>query len=401
MPKATCFPNAIDGERSFCHNQSMTVRTKTLSDRVPRTLRVRVKDKHAKTLSKMAFEVNQVWNAANEISRDFSWVPIPGVGYINLNTSEYDIQKELRSIRTERDMSIGAATVQSVIGQHARSRKQSHKNKLGWRSLSGAKRALGWVPFKKAGIKLVNGQIRFCGTHFSIWDSYGLAQHNLGTGSFSEDARGRWYFNTIVEVEVKPSEGKSAIGIDLGLKTVATCSDGITLEAKRLTNKHASALATAQRAHKARRVRAIHAKIKHARHDMLHKFSTMLVDRYGAVFVGDVSSVKLVKTRMAKSVLDAGWGMLREQLRYKAIARSVIFAEVNERNTTQTCSSCGVISASSPKGRAGLGIREWSCSTCGAQHDRDINAAKNILRLGHQALAVGIPLLPAQAAAAG
>jgi len=358
-----------------------------------KTLRIRIKDKHSNTLSKMAFEVNQVWNSANEISRDYSWVPIPEVGFINCGTSEFDLNKELRGIRKDRNLSIGAATVQSVIGQHARSRKQFHKNKLGWRSSSGAKRALGWVPFKKAGIKLVNGQIRFCGTHFSIWNSYGLAQHTLGTGSFSEDARGRWYFNTIVEVDVKPSEGKSAIGIDLGLKTVATCSDGLTLEAQCLTNKYATALAMAQRAHKVQRVRAIHAKIKHARKDMLHKFSTMLVDRYGAVFVGDVSSVKLVKTRMAKSVLDAGWGMLKEQLRYKAIARSVIFEVVNERNTTQTCSSCGIISANSPKGRAGLGIRVWSCSTCGAQHDRDINAAKNILRLGHQALEVGIPCL--------
>lgn len=76
-----------------------------------RTLRLRVKDKHSKQLSQWAYEVNQVWNAANELSAEYSWVPVPEVGYINCGTSEYDLNKELRSIRTERDLTIGAATV--------------------------------------------------------------------------------------------------------------------------------------------------------------------------------------------------------------------------------------------------------------------------------------------------
>ena len=67
--------------------------------------------------------------------------------------------------------------------------------------------------------------------------------------------------------------------------------------------------------------------------------------------------------------------------------------EVNETYTTQACSCCGCISSSSPKGRRDLEIREWTCAECGTTHDRDINAAKNILRLGHQSLTVGIPFL--------
>lgn len=366
-----------------------------------KTLRVRVKDKHSKVLSQWAFEVNQVWNAANALSAEYSWVSIPGVGFMNCQTSEYDLNKELRSIRKERGLSIGAATVQSVIAQHAKSRRQFKRNKLQWRCSSGSKRALGWIPFKAAGVKLVNGQIRFCGKFFGIWDSYGIKDVELGTGSFSEDARGRWYFNTTVKVEVKPSEGRVSVGIDLGLKTAATCSDGTLLERRRITDEFANKLAKAQRANKTKLIKTIHAKIKNSRNDAIHKFSTMMVENYGAIFMGDVSSSRLAKSRMAKSVLDTGWGMLKTQLEYKANARSVVYQEVNEKYTTQTCSSCGIISASSPKGRAGLGIREWTCAGCGTTHDRDINAAKNILRLGHQALAVGIPFLPAQAAAAG
>jgi IS605 OrfB family transposase len=363
--------------------------------------------------------VNQVWNAANALSAEYAWVPIPGVGYLNCNTSEYDLNKELKSIRQERALTIGAATVQSTIAQHAKSRRgkspialkgealqpghpgQFNKNKLRWRCSGGARKSLGWIPFKSAGIKLVNGQIRFCGQYFGLWDSYGLSRYDLETGSFSEDARGRWYFNTSVHVAATPSNGKSAIGIDLGLKTVATGSDGVVFERRRITDEFAQALATAQRANKRERVKAIHAKIKQSRKDAIHKFTTFAVREYGVIFVGDVSSKSLVKTRLAKSVHDSGWGMLKTQLAYKAKARSVVFEEVNERYTSQTCSCCHEISANSPKGRAGLGIREWTCVKCGTQHDRDVNAAKNILALGHERLAAGIPTLPAQAAAIG
>ena len=92
-------------------------------------------------LSQFAYEVNQVWNAANEISAEYAWVPIPGVGYMNCGTSEYDLNTELKGIRAERGLSIGTASVQSVIAQHAKSRRQFKKNKLHWRASSGSKRA--------------------------------------------------------------------------------------------------------------------------------------------------------------------------------------------------------------------------------------------------------------------
>ncbi|EQC01761.1 transposase [Photorhabdus temperata subsp. temperata M1021] len=92
-------------------------------------------------------------------------------------------------------------------------------------------------------------------------------------------------------------------------------------------------------------------------------------------------------------MLDAGWAMLKTQLKYKAIARSVVFDVVNENYSTQTCSCCGAISDSSPKGRAGLRIREWTCVECGATHNRDRNAAMNILAAGHRRLVAGIAFL--------
>jgi IS605 OrfB family transposase len=224
-----------------------------------------------------------------------------------------------------------------------------------------------------------------------------LSKYELGTGSFSQDARGRWYFNVTVKAIGKPSEGHDSVGIDLGLKTTATCSDGFVFERRRITDEFAQQLAIAQSANKNIQIKSIHAKIKHSRSDAIHKFTTHMTDNYGAIFVGDVSSKKLVNTKMAKSVLDSGWGMLKTQLEYKAMARSVMFAEVNEKYTTQVCSHCKEISDNSPKGRASLRIREWFCALCNTWYDRDVNAAGNVLRLGHQSLVVGIPVLSVQA----
>lgn len=127
-----------------------------------------------------------------------------------------------------------------------------------------------------------------------------------------------------------------------------------------------------------------YARIKNRRKDFLHKLSTRLVEENELIVIGNVSAFRLAKTRMAKSVLDAGWSMFRTLLSYKAIARKVVFAEINEAYTTRTCSQCGA--RGGPQGREGLGVREWVCSACGAVHDRDVNAALNILRLGHQSL---------------
>ncbi len=363
----------------------MSIQTKTLS--------VRVKDRHAAVLRQMAFEVNQVFNLANEITSEaYSNAGVFGAQVPKWLTA-FDVQKMTTGIQRERGYSIGSATVQEVIAHHGKARKQFKRSRLRWRVSGGARRSLGWVLFKSKQAQWQNGCVKFAGHYFKVWDSYGLAGYKFRAGSFSEDSRGRWYFNICVEVATVHTTGATAVGIDLGLKDTATVSDGSKLIAGRFYRDLQPALGKAQQAGKKARVRAIYAKIKNRRKDALHKFSTALVNSHAAIFVGDVSSSKLAKTKMAKSVLDAGWAMLKTQLEYKAIARSVVFEVVNERYSTQACSCCGAISNNSPKGRAGLRIREWTCCECGTAHDRDVNAAKNILAAGHCRLAVGIPVL--------
>lgn len=338
-----------------------------------KTLKVRVRDKQCNLLNSMARSVNFVWNYINELSHR-------SIKERGVFLSAYDIQKYTQGAHKE--LGLHSHTVQYVGKEYATRRKQFKKSRLNWRKSGGVRRSLGWIPINTGMAKWKNGQVYYNGHYFKVWDSYGLSNYKFKTASFSEDARGRWYFNVVVEVEIAVPSGQDKIGIDLGLKDAATCSNGVKLEAGRFFRDLEDKLAVAQRANKRKRVKAIHAKIANRRKDTLHKFSNQLVQRCGEIYVGDVSPIKLVKTRMAKSVLDAGWGMLKTMLAYKCDHAGIVFKEVNESYTTQTCSSCGSLPDSRPKGIAGLGMRVWTCSDCGVTHDRDINAAKNILAVG-------------------
>jgi IS605 OrfB family transposase len=95
------------------------------------------------------------------------------------------------------------------------------------------------------------------------------------------------------------------------------------------------------------------------------------------IVCGDVSAKTMTQTAMAKSVLDASWSGFRSMLRYKAMRHGAIYVEADERGSSVTCSACGA--RGGPKGIAGLRVREWACGCCGVLHDRDTNAAVNLL----------------------
>jgi putative transposase len=349
-----------------------------------KTLKLRIKDKHVAWLRSLAREVNTVFNFCNEVSMKAS-NPYSGKPKW---LSGYDLQKLVAGATKGEDaLSIPSQTLQQVCEEYATRRKQFKKRRLNWRvsNPKSSKYSLGWLPFKKGAVAYKGGQVRYAGKLLSLWDSYGLEKFEFRAGSFSEDSRGRWYLNVAVQAEVEQSKGAASLGIDLGLKDAATCSDGQVLPSRWYRSEEA-ALATAQRAGKKKRVKAIHAKIANRRKDAMHKMSTKLVAQNAAIFVGNVASVKLVKTKMAKSTLDAGWAMFKTMLEYKSRQAGVVFEEVNEAWSTQTCSSCG--SVEGPKGQGELDVREWTCQTCGTHHERDINAALNIRAKGLAQLAV-------------
>ncbi len=361
-----------------------------------RVLRLRIKDKHAAVLRDRAMWVNQVWNFCNDLQQQV-WQRERRF------MSGYDFATYTKGAG-KAGIPLHSHTIQGIAEEFATRRKQFKKVKLRWRVSNGSRRSLGWIPFKASALQYRNGQLWMSGIAqpLSLWDSYGLANYALGPGSISEDARGRWYLNmTVKVVKQARSESKADLGIDLGLTSLASFSDPAlaNIEAKQFYRGAQEKLAMAQRARKKRLVKSVHAKIANRRKDHHHQLSSSLVKQYGAIFVGNVNATALVKTRMAKSVLDAGWSSFKTMLSYKCDDAGVWFQEVDETFSTQDCSVCAA--RSGPKGPKDLGIREWACPHCGTTHDRDRNAAMNILRRGRATLAVGIPVLPAQAVAIG
>lgn len=347
----------------------------TTASEMQLTYKFRLRDTADAELRRQARAVNFVWNYCNErqreaVSKGRRWL------------SKFDLHKLTAGASKELD--IHAHTIQKVCTQYADSRLKQKKPWLRWRS---SKKSLGWVPFNKGHVTYKDGAFLFRGRSYKAWVSRELEDgQTFGVGSFNQDSQGHWYINLPVEVGAVQSTGADAVGIDLGIKELAALSNGSKIEQPGYYRRMESRLATAQRAKKKKQVKNLHAKAKAQRKDFLHKASTELVRQHGAIFVGNVNPSAIAKTKMAKSSLDAGWAMFKQQLQYKAIRHGVLFAEVNEAYSTQTCSSCG--SVEGPKGVAGLGIRRWTCG-CGAEHDRDINAAKNIVRRGLATLAEG------------
>lgn len=344
------------------------------------TVKIRLRDKHAAGLRRQARAVNVVWNYANETQKKAAqarrkWLSV------------FDLMKLTAGAGKELDLH--AHTIQRVCRAYDDARRTQKKAWLRWR----ARKSLGWVPFN-TGHVLFDGEafvfrgVRYAAMHLREHLKPGM---RFGAGSFNADAKGHWYVNLPVEVACAEPKPENAVGIDLGLKTLATLSTGDKIEMPRFYRESEKSLAAAQRARKTKRTRAIHAKARNRRKDFLHKASTALCAEYGTIVVGDVSPSKLAKTTMAKSVYDAGWAGFREMIRYKAITRGRRYLEVSEAYSSQTCSTCGSRPPSRPRGITGLGKRIWSCDDCGTLHDRDVNAAINICRAGLSTLTGGAP----------
>jgi putative transposase len=272
---------------------------------------------------------------------------------------------------------IGSDTIQRVNAEYATRRREARKSKLRWRKSFGSNRALGWIPFKAAQLKHQGNSLRFSGKSIRVFERDRLEGVNWKCGCFTEDSVGDWFLCLPVAFSEVPSVAPGeAVGLDLGLKCTVATSDGDKLEAGQFYRLIEHKIAQAQRRGHKRQAKRLHRRAARRRKDALHKFSRKLVREYQTIVVGDVSSRKLAKSRMAKSVLDAGWGLLKTQLSYKGQSAGRCVIIVSEKNTTRACSNCKALTGR--KGLDMLDVRTWVCGECGAAHDRDVNAAKNI-----------------------
>jgi len=204
---------------------------------------------------------------------------------------------------------------------------------------------------------------------------------------------GRYYASFVVErsAEPLPPCGSEA-GIDVGLASLAVLSDGTVVGNPRFLRRAERRLAKAQRAlsrkqkgsaNRARarhRVAVLHRKVRETRLDHAHKTALAIVRDNQAVYAEDIAVAGLARTRLAKSVHDAGWSQLLRLIEEKCERHARYFARIGRfEPTSQVCSACGAKDGPKP-----LAVRTWTCGACGTAHDRDVNAARNVLALGQR-----------------
>jgi len=189
-----------------------------------------------------------------------------------------------------------------------------------------------------------------------------------------------WYLALTIDAEpniVRQFKGKSSrvVGIDPGFKSIITLSDGEKKAACLEYNQGLSRLAQAQRGNDKNLVARLHERIANRKKDRNHKLSRHLVETCEYIAFSK-DNIKGIQRKFGKSVANANIYQLKQMLAYKSSSCGRRYKEVDGRFSTMTCSACGVLSG--PTGLAGLRVRHWTCG-CGADHDRDINAARNTL----------------------
>ncbi len=256
--------------------------------------------------------------------------------------------------------------------------------------------------YTRSGFRYRHGQLFLAKMDTSLafvwsWRDIDPASVDPTTVTVSRDPCGRWYVSFAVDVAEPvqlPATG-AVVGVDLGIKDFAVTSDGEKIPNPRTLARRERNLARYQRrmarcqkgsANRARakaKVARAHRKVRASRADFLHKASTNLVRDHDVIAIEDLAVKNMVRSHsLARAISDCGWGTFRRMVEYKAARAGRHVIPVDRwYPSSKTCSSCGHLLA-----ELSLKTRHWTCPSCRTRHDRDINAAKNILAAG---LAVG------------
>lgn len=278
-----------------------------------------------------------------------------------------------------KELGIPSHTIQGILVQAYNSWQRCFKKISKKPRFKGQRNKLNSIPFpdpikrpkdKRIGIQGF-GKLRFYKQE--------LPEAKIKCGRIVKRASG-WYLCLWIDTEhtfpVKTTDKQ--VGIDPGFSTLLTLSDGIKIENPRELRNGALRYAQAQRGKRLKQASRIQERQGNRRKDRNHKISRMLVENYKEIFYSD-DSFKGLARKHGKSVSEAGLGQLIGMITYKGHTAGRKVVPVNSRNTTMTCSVCGA--RTGPRGWGGLAVRQWDCA-CGAQHDRDINAACNVLKAG-------------------
>ncbi len=259
--------------------------------------------------------------------------------------------------------------------------------------------------YTRSAFSMRGGELRLAKTSTPLrfvwsWPEVEVTSLNPTMVVVSREPDGRWYVTFAIDADVPGSlePAGHAVGIDLGVKDFAVTSDGERIANPRHLERKARNLAryqrrlarcqrgSANRAKARAKVARAHRKVRDARRDFLHRASTGLVRSASTIVIEDLAVKNMVRNRhLARVIADCGWGEFRRQLEYKCerAGRELIVVD-RWYPSSKTCSACGHLLA-----ELSLSTRHWTCPSCGFRHDRDINAAKNIVAAGLAVSACG------------
>ena len=345
----------------------------------------------AKSLEHQLSEARSLYNAALQERRD-AW------RMQRVSRNYYDQANQLKEIRDAGNLElVNYSACQDVLRRvdktfRAFFRRIKAGEKAGYPRFKSRDRFASYTfPVWRDGCHLTEqGRLKVQGIGIIKLKTHRPIAGEIKTLTLKCDA-GKWYacFSTILDIE-SPMPQSEAIGIDVGLYSFVALSDGQLVDNPRNLRVGLAQLRRCQRKVARRKkgssnrrkavrlLQKVHAHIRNQRSDFQHKLSRQLTDNYGLIAVEDLNIKGLSRGMLARSVNDAAWGSFLAKLAYKVEETGGQLVKVNPNGTSQVCSRCGCL-PDSPKN---LADRIHSCSHCGLVIDRDVNAARNILRLG-------------------
>jgi len=303
---------------------------------------------------------------------------------IELNAKDkiYFSKNDFQNILANHGAKLGipSHTIQGVLCTVFDAWKRCFKKIGGKPRLKGMRNKLTSIPFPDP-IKAPKGnRITLPGLGSVRFHKQEIPEGKIKCGRLVKRASG-WYLCLFIDAQPKVIERLAfgQIGIDPGFSHLLTTSDGEVIEHPRELEAAAQRLAQAQRGHDKKLAARIQERIANRKKDRNHKITTKLVSE-NALIVWSKDNHRGIAKRFGKSVSSSAHAQIRQQLSYKMPISGGTFIEVASKDSTKTCNQCG--SPFGPSGFAGLSVRQWRCSACGADHDRDVNAARNTLFAG-------------------
>ena len=357
---------------------------------IQRQLKLRLTPAQAKHLETWLFQLTGGWNwAIRKIEQD-------------ANDGIYYSQKAFHNRLADHGKKLGipSHTLQGMLDTAWRAWQRGYKKLAKKPKRKGKRNRLSSMPLPDAFKRPTGTRIHVPGIGSVRFHKHALPAGRLQSGRIVKRASG-WYLCLCIDTQPHsiPAVGPGAIGIDPGFLDLLTLSTGEKMAHPHERRQTAQRLAQAQRGSRKQLTARLQERLANQRQDRNHKLSRRLVAE-NAIIVWSKDAHRGIAKSFGKSVASASHAQLRGMLAYKCTASDRQFLEVPSQHSTRTCSACRALTG--PTGFAGLSVRQWTCPDCGAEHDRDVNAAMNTLIAGvgitleHRRKAVpGIPCLEA------